>query len=926
MPTAVDTTMKVMYVKGPAADADQTTILQLSAAAPELDITTAQGAAEALAEIRKSPTWRALLVSAGLPPNETLALIATLRRDRVPMAIVPVVDEAQRDLFAAAIASGADDVLLRRGQGLVNVSETLARMRQSPHLFPVDERRRIGVIYAGRDALVWNLLEQVPFVRAQKIAIGVDGVCPVRPAGSDDNGPRTDAVVIDEQPGEAHPLQVLKSVKAQASDLPVIMLTSTGTTDVATAALELGADDTVLKSGIFRRRLIATLRRVHQRLELTMQQAEMKIREERLRQIVEHVPTGIAVVSADGAILAMNGAALQLFGGTKPRDVVGADIRKLVVPSDHERVSAFIRRVTGGQPDSTDFAGRTLDGGTIALSIRGVILERDARGTKGIIASISRPGAHLALGTNADEHAHLASVDDEVRRLEQHQAELEGARAREQAAWEAERVQLEARAEAAERNAAERADLARRLEDVTVELDRANSQFGAERQALEAQMRQLEDAARNAATADSTTLDLESTLESVREELRQAIAAHTIERGGWQSIREELESRVAGLDAVKTQAIGSANPAELGARLQELTALLDRERTTWEEARQRLESDLRSAREALWAEYAERDKLRGSLDTELSNLRALLATERTEWEGERAGLEREKAELKSSLGAARQINLDGGDRLRTLVDDRARDLAKERQRHAEAEANLRAELDRVSRELEAAHARAAEIADEFTHARETDRRSAVETEAALRAAVDDARQELAASVGRLQSLTDEHARAGEASVHQQHETEVALRAALDDARAEAEAAKARVQSLTDEHERTSAEARAEYERSLAELRSAADTARAELTTTEDRLRALADAQAHTEGEVVAREREAVATLQTALDDTRRELAVAQERLRKLGDERSEAEAAALQRHEAIETALRLEADEAQAQYEAASGRLQGTRS
>ena len=36
MPTAVDTTMKVMYVKGPAADADQTTILQLSAAAPEM--------------------------------------------------------------------------------------------------------------------------------------------------------------------------------------------------------------------------------------------------------------------------------------------------------------------------------------------------------------------------------------------------------------------------------------------------------------------------------------------------------------------------------------------------------------------------------------------------------------------------------------------------------------------------------------------------------------------------------------------------------------------------------------------------------------------------------------------------------------------------------------------------------------------------
>ena len=107
---------------------------------------------------------------------------------------------------------------------------------------------------------------------------------------------------------------MLKSVKAQASDLPVIVLTSSGSSDIATAALELGADDTVLKTGIFRRRLIATLRRVHQRLELTTQQAETKAREERLRQIVEHVPTGIAVIAADGAVLAMNAAALELFG------------------------------------------------------------------------------------------------------------------------------------------------------------------------------------------------------------------------------------------------------------------------------------------------------------------------------------------------------------------------------------------------------------------------------------------------------------------------------------------------------------------------------------------------------------------------------------------------------------------------------------
>src|SRR5690606_8541796 len=132
---------------------------------------------------------------------------------------------------------------------------------QSPHLFPAEQRRRISVLYAGRDPLVWNLLDQVPFVKAERVATGIDGTCPVRRPGSSDDSLRADAVIIDETPGDAHPLQVLKSVKAQASDLPVIVLTSAGAADIATAALELGADDTVLKTGIFRRRLIATLRR-----------------------------------------------------------------------------------------------------------------------------------------------------------------------------------------------------------------------------------------------------------------------------------------------------------------------------------------------------------------------------------------------------------------------------------------------------------------------------------------------------------------------------------------------------------------------------------------------------------------------------------------------------------------------------------------
>jgi hypothetical protein len=69
----------------------------------------------------------------------------------------------------------------------------------------------LRVLYAGKDPLVWNLLTRCRSSRAEKATVSPDGVCPVRLPGAADGGLKADAVVIDEQPGEAHPLQVVKS-------------------------------------------------------------------------------------------------------------------------------------------------------------------------------------------------------------------------------------------------------------------------------------------------------------------------------------------------------------------------------------------------------------------------------------------------------------------------------------------------------------------------------------------------------------------------------------------------------------------------------------------------------------------------------------------------------------------------------------------
>ena len=53
----------------------------------------------------------------------------------MPIAIVPIVTEWRQEFFSAAVAAGADDVLLVRGDTAVHAAETLSRIKQAVRIF-----------------------------------------------------------------------------------------------------------------------------------------------------------------------------------------------------------------------------------------------------------------------------------------------------------------------------------------------------------------------------------------------------------------------------------------------------------------------------------------------------------------------------------------------------------------------------------------------------------------------------------------------------------------------------------------------------------------------------------------------------------------------------------------------------------------------
>lgn len=416
--------MKVLFLTGSTPVDDAAAMDRLAQGATELQITPVSSPAAALAEIGRV-RFHGLMTSPTVPQPDVLALIVSLRRDAVPIAVVPIVTEAQHGFFAPAVAAGADDVLLLRGEHFVNLRETLDRIRQSPHLRPAGDRRRLRVLYAGKDERVWGLLGQIPFVAAERATVSPDGVTPVRAPGTAHDGLRCDVVVIDEQPGDAHPLQVVKSVKGQASDLPVVMLTAPTARDLETAALDLGADDVVVKSGVFGRRFVATLRHVHERMELVEQHTTLRSREARLRQIVESLPAGLAIISSDGTMLAINAAALALVGATKPTEVVGRPFTSLVVGDQRFDVSEWLQSIMNGVSSEIAFDVLGLDGVRRSVELKGVVLERDARGSRGVIAVLQAP-AERSLATETLEWEQT-TFESERRRLTERIAALEAA-------------------------------------------------------------------------------------------------------------------------------------------------------------------------------------------------------------------------------------------------------------------------------------------------------------------------------------------------------------------------------------------------------------------------------------------------------------------------------------------------------------------
>jgi PAS domain S-box-containing protein len=113
-------------------------------------------------------------------------------------------------------------------------------------------------------------------------------------------------------------LQVLEAAHAKDPALPVVIVTGTGSEEVAVEAVKRGAADYVIKTPKHIQRLPLTIHAAlaKKQMESERRQAALALREseERYRDIFDSVQEAILVASLDGHILTVNNQACEMYG------------------------------------------------------------------------------------------------------------------------------------------------------------------------------------------------------------------------------------------------------------------------------------------------------------------------------------------------------------------------------------------------------------------------------------------------------------------------------------------------------------------------------------------------------------------------------------------------------------------------------------
>jgi two-component system cell cycle sensor histidine kinase/response regulator CckA len=369
--------MRVMYVEDDPRDIELLS-QTLRADDPGVEIQTAGSLADAqtmldAADSDYSP-YDILLADVSLPDGSGLSLVPLVRERGLPMAVVVLTATAGEETAVAALRSGANDFLVKRGDYLQRLPGV---MRDAVSRQSIEQVRRaspLHVLYATDDSsnltqMVKHFQRYAPHIHVEIVLSPLDIVWRMSGPPSAAEKPRCDVLLLDDRLGSSNALELLQAFHEQRDfRVPVIVAAGKGDEEIATQALRLGAADYVVKDASYLRRLPTVLENAAFQAQLSREKEMLASSLQTLQAIIDSSPVAIISINTHGKVQSWNPAATHMFGWTHT-EVLNRPIP--FIPGENAAdFQGFLARTLAGSPLTNVESRRSRrDGTPIDVSI-----------------------------------------------------------------------------------------------------------------------------------------------------------------------------------------------------------------------------------------------------------------------------------------------------------------------------------------------------------------------------------------------------------------------------------------------------------------------------------------------------------------------------------------------------------------------------
>jgi PAS domain S-box-containing protein len=234
-----------------------------------------------------------VMIDLNLPDGNGVDLLAYIRSRGLPLATVVVTGAGDEEMAAALLKAGAEDYIVKEDDYLAHLAPMLESALQRYRSERMRRSRILNVIYADTshedvELARMHLNRFAPHIRIDPVASAaeiysrLDAGCL---AGA------CDALVVEYRLPDANALDLLKELyQIRGLKIPVLVVTGSGSEDVAAQALKLGAADYLVKTQGYVFRLPSAIENAVTRAQLAFEQAALRESEARFRRLAENAP------------------------------------------------------------------------------------------------------------------------------------------------------------------------------------------------------------------------------------------------------------------------------------------------------------------------------------------------------------------------------------------------------------------------------------------------------------------------------------------------------------------------------------------------------------------------------------------------------------------------------------------------------------